>query len=310
LNLSFLPLNIRYDISEGILIMDQNSYLRKFVELVSSKIEVKDCQYPSLDPEMFSYPNKEELEILSSDKCSLYRTYLMTIMYIALRTRPDVLFAIGFLSSWMAKPTMGAWNSLIKVIGYLRANPTMDITYRRRGATGDGSNHSELKQIEIFIDASWCLDGHARGQSGMVLKIHGNTIFFRTSRQSIVTKSSTESEIVAVDEFLPYALWSLSLCEKLKMDIVRPIIVHQDNQSGVKIMEKVYGNFKRTKHFINKYFWIKQYVDDGTVVFHYLITTKMIADIFTKQIVGHMFFLLLYFIINPYYIGDGNLDPN
>ena len=58
----------------------------------------------------------------------------------------------------------------------------MDITYRRKRATGDGSNHSELKQIEIFIDASWCLDGHARGQSGMVLKIHGNTIFFRTSR--------------------------------------------------------------------------------------------------------------------------------
>ena len=143
-----------------------------------------------------------------------------------------------------------------------------------------------------------------------MLKIHGNTIFFRTSRQSIVTKSSTESEIVAVDEFLPYALWSLSLCEELKMDIVRPIIVHQDNQSGVKIMGKGHGNFKRIKHFINKYFWIKQYVDDGTVVFHYLITTKMIADIFTKQIVGHMFFLLLYFIINPYYIGDGNLDPN
>ena len=67
---------------------------------------------------------------------------------------------------------------------------------------------------------------------------------------------------------------------------------------------------REPNNFINKYFWIKQYVDDGTVVFHYLITTKMITDIFTKQIVGHMFFLLLYFIINPYYIGDGNLDPN
>jgi hypothetical protein len=182
----------------------------------------------------------------------------------------------------------------------------MQITYVRKGAFGLGSSHVDLKQIEVFIDASWCLDGHARGQSGMVLKLHGNTIFYRTTKQKIVTKSSTESEIVAVDEFLPNALWLLSLCEELEMDIPRPIIIHQDNQSGVRIMEKGHGNFKRTKHFINKYYWIKQYVDDGTVVFHYLCTNKMIADIFTKQIVGHMFYLLLYFIINPYYIGEGN----
>ena len=230
----------------------------------------------------------------------------MTIMYLALRTRPDVLFAIGFLSSFMAKPTEGAWTSLLNVIGYLRANPSMEITYVKRGNFGLGSNYADLNQIELFVDASWCLDGHARRQSGMVLKLHGNTILFRTTKQKIVTKSSTESEIVAVDEFLPYALWLLELCMELDMDIPRPIIIHQDNQSGVRIMEDGHGNFKRTKHFFNKYCWIKQYVDDGTVKFHYLCTNKMIADIFTKQIVGHMFFLLLYFIINPYYIGDGN----
>ena len=88
----------------------------------------------------------------------------------------------------------------------------------------------------------------------MVSKLHENTIFYRTTKKKIVTKSSSESEIAAVDKFLPYALWSLALCEELKMDIVRPIIVHQDNQSGVKIMGKGHENFKRTKHFINKYF--------------------------------------------------------
>ena len=140
----------------------------------------------------------------------------------------------------------------------------------------------------------------------MVLKLDGTTMLFHTTKQKIVTKSSTESEIVAVDEFLPYALWLLALCDELELDIPHPIIVHQDNQSGVRIMEQGHGNFKRTKHFISKYHWIKQYVDNGTIIFHYLSTDKMIADLFTKQIVGHMFFLLLYFIINPYYIGDGN----
>jgi hypothetical protein len=305
-NLSFLSLNIRYDIIDGSLFMDQNSYIEKFLELVASEYEISPQIYPSIDELLYKDELDNNKSYVDADKSLKYRSYLMTIMYVALRTRPDVLFAIGFLSSWMAKPPMEAWNSLFKVIGYLKANPSMQITYRKCGATGGGSNNLFLDQLEIYVDASWCLDSTARGQSGMVLKLNGNTIFFRTSKQNIVTKSSTESEIVAVDEYLPYALWTLSLCEELNLNVTKPILVYQDNQSGVKIMEKGHGNFKRTKHFINKYYWIKQYVDNGTIEFRYLITTKMIADIFTKPIVGHLFYLLLYFIFNPYHVGGRN----
>ena len=80
---------------------------------------------------------------------------------------------------------------------------------------------------------------------------------------------------------------------ELGIDHIVPIIIYQDNISGVKIIKKGHGNFKRTKHFINKYEWIKQYVDSGTITFVYLPTKHMLADIFTKPIMGYIFYILL-----------------
>ena len=300
-NLSFLSMNIVYDKLNGVLTIDQDAYMTKFLDSIGEKHDIELQQYPSIDNIMFDQVVEEDSRVLDKEKSSLYRTYLMVLMYCALRVRADIQFVIVFLASYMQKPTVNAWESLMKVIGYLLHNPTMKIIYTRNENGEYGSGNTAI--IESYIDASWCLDKNARGQSGLVLKIDGNTILQRSCKQKIVTKSSTEAEIVAVDDYLPYSLWVLALSEELNLKLKRPIIIYQDNQSGVRIMEKGHGNFKRTKHFINRYYWIKQFVDDGSIIFNYIPTTSMIADILTKPIIGHMFYLLIYFIISNHQIG-------
>jgi hypothetical protein len=294
-NLSFLSMNIVYDKVNGVLTIDQDAYMTKFLESLGEKHEIKLQQYPTIDNLMFDQVAEEDSMALDKEKSSLYRTYLMVLMYCSLRVRADIQFVIVFLASYMQKPTVNAWESLMKVIGYLLQNSSMKMTYNRSENCEYGSG--ETGRIESYIDASWCLDKNARGQSGLVLKIDENSC-----KQKVVTKSSTEAEIVAVDDYLPYSLWVLALSEELNLKVKRPIIVYQDNQSGVRIMEKGHGNFKRTKHFINKYYWIKQFVDDGSIIFNYIPTTSMIADIFTKPMTGHMFYLFIYFIINNHQI--------
>jgi hypothetical protein len=58
--------------------------------------------------------------------------------------------------------------------------------------------------------------------------------------------------------------------------------------------------FKRTKHFINKFHWIKQYVDDGTIEFIYLASEDMSADVFTKAVTGYLFYVFIFFIVSPH----------
>jgi hypothetical protein len=86
--------------------------------------------------------------------------------------------------------------------------------------------------------------------------------------------------------------------DELQMKFSGPLIVYQDNQSGIRIMLKSFGNFKRTKHYINKFHWIRQYVENGTIEFKYLPTKQMISDIFTKALVGYLFYVLLVQVLN------------
>ena len=84
-------------------------------------------------------------------------------------------------------------------------------------------------KVELYIDASWCLYEDGKGQSGVVIKLLGNTVMFKTGKQHIVTKSSTESEIVAVDDFPPYGIWLSNLLLELRIKLDGPMIIYQDN---------------------------------------------------------------------------------
>ena len=202
------------------------------------------------------------------------------------------------LSTKASSPTIMDWKNLSKLICYLWTNSMVVI------------NYSKLAQnkIELFIDASWSLYEDSKGQTGGLIKIYGNTIMFRSTKQSIVTLSSTESEIVGVSDFLTYGIWLSRFVTELGIDIQVPISVYQDNISGVKIMNKQHGNFKRTKHFINKYEWIKQHVDSGIIKFIYLPTQHMLADVFTKPIIGYLYYVLLFHICTCYDISTDLLE--
>jgi len=292
--LSFLSISILVDFKNDRLIMDQDEYVRKFLESIDDDCGSKLQQYPTPATFEKDINGSNEMELASLEIASKYRSYLMSIMLVALRTRPDVLFATSVLSSKASRPTINDWNLLVYLIGYLRAFPTLQIIY-----TSSNQSRSNWNKVELYIDASWCLYSDAKGQSGCILKLFGNTIMFKTSKQTIVTKSSTESEIVAVDDYLPYGIWLMNLLRELGQEYECGLIVYQDNTSGVKIINKGHGNFKRTKHFINKFYWIKQFVDDGSVEFKYLATDDMIADFFTKSITGLKFYTFIGNMIDP-----------
>ena len=66
-------------------------------------------------------------------------------------------------------------------------------------------------------------------------------------------------------------------------------IIYQDNKSTIMMAENGKGQFKRTKHIANRYFWVKQFIDSGEVELKYIPTLQMIADLLTKPLFGEMF---------------------
>ncbi len=59
-----------------------------------------------------------------------------------------------------------------------------------------------------YIDGSYAIHEDMKGQNGAVLMLGDNVILSRSSKQKVNTGSSTESELIAIDDALPTVQWA------------------------------------------------------------------------------------------------------
>ena len=62
--------------------------------------------------------------------------------------------------------------------------------------------------LQTWIDTSYANHPNMRGHTGGIISMGKGTVIHECSEQKINTKSSIESEIVGVSDFLPYTMWA------------------------------------------------------------------------------------------------------
>ena len=103
------------------------------------------------------------------------------------------------------------------------------------------------------------------------------------------TRSSTETEIVTADMFMPEMLWSLHFIRAQGYN-AECVGLYQDNISTQLLIKNgKMSSGKRTKHIKAKFFFIKDRVDDGEIRVADCPTEVMWADIMTKPLQGTAF---------------------
>ena len=78
------------------------------------------------------------------------------------------------------------------------------------------------------------------------------------------------------------ALWLRQLTSDLECEPVKSVLIYEDNQSVI-CMAKNPQYHGRAKH-IEKYHFVRDQVDSGTVTLRYCLSADMLADIFTKRL--------------------------
>ena len=212
----------------------------------------------------------------------------MSLMYAAIRTRIDILKEVTFLATKVSNPTQDDMDKLMKVMHYLNMFPKKAIYFREQ----------DNNDLVIYVDASFNIHEDTSGHTGIVGRLFGNTIFVKSMKQRIVTKSSTESELVGLDEATTYVPWLQGLLGELKVEYNKPIVLFQDNKSTIQMASEGRGTFKRSKHIRNRYFWVKQFVVNGDIKLVYVPSGSMLADVFTKSLTGSKFYDVVSIILN------------
>ena len=109
------------------------------------------------------------------------------------------------------------------------------------------------------------------------------------SKQKLNTSSSTTSELVAVDQVLPLAMWVPLFMEEQGHPIEENI-VYQDNMSAILLENNgKKSSGKRTRALNIRYFMVTDQVKKGHLIIKYCPTDDMVGDFMTKSLQGMKF---------------------
>jgi hypothetical protein len=147
----------------------------------------------------------------------------------------------------------------------------------------------DSNSIKWYVDASFGVHNDMKSHTGAVLTLGSGAITSVSTKQKVMTRSSTEAELVSLDDVISKILWTSRFIEAQGFNIPSTL-VYRDNTSSLRLESNGReSTSKRTRHFKIKYFFITDLVQRGEVKLLYCPTEVMLADYMTKGVVGTKF---------------------
>jgi hypothetical protein len=260
-------LNIKLIKVENGITLSQSHY----VEKVLSRFDYIDSK-PSptpYDPSVMLRKNRK----IAKDQLR-YSQIIGSLMYLASATRPDISFAVSKLSRFMSNPGTDHWHALERVMRYLAGTMSYGIHY---------SGHPAV--LEGYSDSNWISDAdELYATSGYVFTLGGGAISWRSCKQTILTRSTMEAELTALDTATVEAEWLRELLMDLPV-VEKPvpaILMNCDNQTVIVKVNSAKDNAKSSRHVKRRLKSVRKLRNSGVISVTYIQTDKNLADPFTK----------------------------
>ena len=229
----------------------------------------------------------DEKPLVDEKRRRLFHRLVFRLMHSACRGRKDLRTAISFLSKRPNFCNEGDYCKLRRLMHYMHATLDLEAIIGIK----------DIGVMTTFIDAAFAVHDNKRSHTGAATTF-GIGVFASDSKmQRLNTTSSTESELVALGEYLPRVVF-IHLFMEAQGYPLEDNIICRDNESAIKL--EINGRkscSKRSHHIDIRYFYVKDLIDKNIVKIQYCPTEKMLADFFTKPLQGNLFRYFRSFIL-------------
>ena len=286
--ISYLGMTIERSADGREIKVSQSGYIKSML----AKFEVtKRAKSPSTK-DFFERGTEEELV-----DPSLFLSKLMSCMYLAIGTRMDILKEVVFLATKCKCPIKSDMIKIDRILAYINGTSERVRVFKVTDLS-----------VWIYIDAAYGVHQDGKSHSGCVVTLgeNGGTVDARSSKQSLVTLSSTEAEMVAVHDMIMRGLvicryynnWKVPYRRYNDNDSGLGLKVLQDNTSAVHMMMLGRPNSFKSRHIGIRYYHTKEMVENGDVMLEYCPTENMKADVMTKPMGGELFVKMVKWLLN------------
>ena len=313
-------LNYKIIQSEHAISIDQTDFIQEVIEKyipknsVTPKIDTPlrtDRQFA--DEIKSSLPaDAHELKLLAKEYGADYRTIFGQLCHIMKASRPDLSNAINRLGVFQAAPNRLAFQSVYRVLQYLKNHPNVPLVYPKRKFHRHTrlTIHSSTGKETDSLDIPHCLCGHVdisfapnkefrHSIGGHVETLNAVAIDWKTSKQSSCATSATDAETrqyytsakrtMRIRQFLRQiglALPSASpILPSFRLNYELPSPIFEDNK-GTRDMLAAGRVTSNLKHIDIPLTYLHGLHESGTITTSRANSHTMVANFITKQETG------------------------
>lgn len=250
---------------------------RLYVEDMLKNYNMTECRETStpLDPGIRL--SKEDAPKTEEEKKLMvnipYRELIGSLMFLALYTRPDILFAVTKLSQYNSNPGKQHWHQAKHILRYLSATKDYGIIYKT----------DKNSSVAIYCDALWAGDTDDRHSfSGMVMLLGNSIVQWKAVKQKSLSISTMEAEYVSLANGVKETQWLNMFLSELNLIeyFSGPLQINCDKRAAIDAhnnMEK-----SKTKHIDIAYHVVREKLEEGLIQLNYIPSNENLADGMTK----------------------------
>ena len=229
------------------------------------------------------------------------------LIYLMVTCRPDISFPLIKLSQYSANPAREHYTALKDIFKYVLATKSDGLYFWRQcpreelpdlpipiptTSNYDTSNRPNDLPTTMHgaVDSDWAGDTtHRKSVSGLVIRLAGGTILYKTKYQDCIAMSSTEAEFIAACEAGKAILYIRSILDELKLPQEKATVLYIDN-NGALMMGNAQQPTKRTRHMDIRKLVLKDWIQHDLLLMKRINTTDNYSDSLTKPLGRQLFY--------------------
>lgn len=270
---SYLGMTITRSRCKGYIQLSQRGLIQKVAEEYPAEEGTGGRCPTAARDSLFDVDASDKTAELNEREKSKYLGLVMTLMYLARLTRPDVLLAVTFLATRTHNCHEEDRRHAMRVVRYLERTAEDNLTI-----------HCTDLQIYLHCDASFGTHRkEGKGHTGFFAAFGKDPSYIhaRSAKQKLCSTSSTEAEILALSDAVKLRVWLRNLLTELQVTSLQQLCILQDNKSVLNVIDA-----KRTKHLINRFCQARALIKSQVMRAEHIGTEELSADALTKPLQG------------------------
>ncbi len=218
-------------------------------------------------------------EDVDSNRMHQYRKKMKSVCYSAVISRSDIVKVVSKLTEHLINSESIHLTAVNHLIRYLYETKHLTIKF--------DVSKDEKQVFKAIADAAFANEKERKSVEDYIFKLFEELIDWATKKQTTMSTSTTEIELLAMLHVGKKFIWWLNLFKKIEFssDSNEQMTLYNDNLQTIRLLiSEIAKVDTKLRHVDVAQCWLREFVQRDILKMNYLLTAKMTADEMTKML--------------------------